>query len=294
MFTVMGATGHTGGVVADRLLAAGKKVRAIGRSTDRLQPLTKRGAEPAVGDANEVAFLTSAFQGAEGVYAMVPPDYAAPDQRAYYNRIGAAIENALRSSGVRKVVFLSSLGGERSEGTGPITGLHDLEERFRRLGIDLLVLRPGYFYENFYSSLGLIKHQGINGGAMEPEIPVTMTATNDIGAVAAEELIGGKFNGTGVRELLGPRDYTMSEATRILGGKIGKPDLKYVRFPDAEFAKALVQAGFSQGAADAFVEMSQAFNTGKIRSLEGRNPRNTTPTTFEKFADQLAAAYRKM
>lgn len=292
MITVMGATGKTGGAAADRLLAAGKKIRAIGRSADRLQPLVKRGAEAAVGDANDLNFLASAFQGAEAVYAMVPPDYAQPDLRKYYNRLGETIEGALKRSGARRVVFLSSLGAELPEGTGPILGLHDLEERFRKLNLDLLILRPGYFYDNFYSSLGLIKHQGINGGATAPDVPIAMTAAQDIGAAAAEELAAGKFKGTVVRELLGPRDYTLAEATRIFGGKIGKPDLKYVQFPDADFAKALAGFGFSQGAANSFVEMAHAFNARKIRSQEGRNPRNTMPTTFETFADELAAAYR--
>lgn len=294
MITVMGATGKTGGSAADRLLAAGKKVRAIGRSADRLRPLVKRGAEAAVGDVNDGSFLAGAFQGAEAVYVMVPPEYSQPDLRKYYNRVGETIEGALKRSGVRRVVFLSSLGAELSEGTGPILGLHDLEERFRKLGIDLLILRPGYFYDNFYSSLGLIKHQGINGSAMAPDVPVAMTATQDIGAAAAEELASGRFKGTVVRELLGPRDYTMVEATRILGGKIGKPDLRYIQFPDADFAKALTQFGFSQGAAESFVEMSHAFNERKVRSQEGRNPRNTMPTPFEAFADQLAAAYQAM
>src|SRR5437867_12780826 len=133
------------------------------------------------------------------------------------------------------MVFLSSLGGDLPGGTGPITGLHDLEERFKTLGVDLLVLRPGYFFENFYGLLGLIKQQGINGGALEPDVPLAMTATQDIGAAAADELSRSEFRGTSVRELLGPRDYTMAETTRILGEKIGRPDLKYVRFPDSDF-----------------------------------------------------------
>ena len=192
------------------------------------------------------------------------------------------------------MVFLSSLGGELPGGTGPIAGLHDLEERFKTLGVDLLILRPGYFYENLHATLGLIKQQGINGGAIDPDVPVTMTATRDIGATAADELKRGEFRGISVRELLGPRDYTLAEATRILGGKIGKPDLKYVRFSDADFAATLVKMGISRGIADSFVEMCQAINSRKVRPLEGRNKSTTMPTPFETVAEQLAAAYRSM
>jgi len=294
MITVMGASGNTGKVVAERLLSSQEKVRAVGRSEDRLRGLRERGAETAVGDARDAAFLTSAFRGAKGVYAMVPPDLSQPDVRKYYASFGETIARAAQDSGVKKMVFLSSLGGELPEGTGPIAGLHDLEERFKKLGLDLLILRPGYFYENLRSSLGLIKQQGLNGSALDPDVPVTMTATRDIGAAAAEELRRGEFRGTSVRELLGPRDYTLTETTRILGTKIGKPDLKYVRFSDADFAAALVKMGASQGVADSFVEMARAINSRTVRSLEGRNKRTTMPTPFETVAEDLAAAYGRL
>lgn len=267
MIAVMGATGHTGSAVADELLRARRPVRVTGRSAERLEPLVRRGAEPAIGDGLDPEFLASAFRGAEAVFAMVPPDYSQPDLRAFYNRWGAAIAGALERSGVRRAAFLSSLGAELPEGTSPIAGLHDVEQRLEPLGLDLLVLRPGYFYENFFSALPLIKHQGINGGG---------------------------FRGVRVRELLGPRDYTMTETTRILGQKIGRPDLRYVQFPDRDFADALVRAGFSPGSAAALVEMAHAFNEGRVRSLQGRNRLTTTATTFETFSDRLAAAYRSL
>ncbi len=292
MIAVMGATGNTGRVVVDRLLSAGRKVRALGRSATRLQPFVNRGAEPITGDAADAGVLTSAFDGAEAIYAMVPPDYSQSDPRRYYDRLGTAIEGAARKSGVRRIVFLSSLGGELSGGTGPIAGLHDVEERLKALGVDLRILRPGYFYDNFFGNLGLIKHQGINGGAVAPDVPVAMVDTGDIGAAAADELARGTFTGTTIRELLGPRDYSMKDATAIIGQKIGKPDLSYIQFPDADVVGALTQAGFSAGTAASFVEMSHALNERRVRSLQGRTAETTMPTPFEAFADRFAAVYR--
>ncbi|MGH7544837.1 MAG: FMN-dependent NADH-azoreductase, partial [Gemmatimonadota bacterium] len=98
--------------------------------------------------------------------------------------------------------------------------------------------------------------------------------------------------GTTVRELLGPRDLTMQEATRILGASIGRPDLEYVQFPYDDYAKALMHAGFSESVAQLFAEMAQAMNAGRVRSLEGRNAQNTTPTTLESWAQEVwAKAY---
>ena len=295
MIAVMGATGNTGGTVAQQLLQGQARVRAIGRSKERLQPLVARGAEAAIGDIKDDLFLAEAFRDAEAVYAMIPPDHRAENQDRRVDEIGEATVRAINDTGVTHVVFLSSLGGELPSGTGPVAGLHRQEERLKRIPrIHLLILRPAYFFENHFGSLPLIKHQGINGGAIAPDVPFPMIATSDIGSVAAAALTARDFRGMTVRELLGPRDLTMREVTGILGGKIGRPDLPYVQFPDEAFVQGMVQAGFAEPVARLFVELSHAINERRVRSLEGRTDRNTTSTSFEEFANLLAAAYERL
>lgn len=291
MIVVMGASGHTGKVAAEALLARGEKVRVLGRDAGRLQALAARGAEVAVGDASDPAFLARAFAGAEAAYTLIPPDVRAPDFRAYQDRIGEATVKALRQAGVKRVAFLSSVGAELPAGTGPIVGLHAQEERLRGLGADVLLLRPGYFFENLYASVPLIQHQGINGSAIAPDVKMSMIATHDIGAAAASVLAARDFSGVQVRNLLGPRDLSMAEVTRMLGARIGKPDLAYVQFPYEAFQGALEQAGLSKDLARLYGEMSKAFNDGIVKPVGGRTPASTTPTTFETFAGELAAAF---
>ena len=292
MITVMGATGHTGKKITEALLKAGEKVRALGRSESKLAGLKSSGAEVLTGDVTDAAFLTKAFRGADAVYTLLPTDRRSPDYRAEQDREGEAIAKAIRDSGVRYVVALSSIGADLSEGTGLIAGLHAQEERLKRLkGVNVLLLRPVSFFENFYETLGLIKHEGINGDSVAPDLSVPMVATRDIADVAAKALKARDWKGIVVRELLGPRDLSYSEATRILGQRIGKPDLRYVQFSYADEAKALVQAGLSESFASLYVEMTRAFNEGKVKSGKGRTPENTTPTQFEDFAGELARAY---
>jgi uncharacterized protein YbjT (DUF2867 family) len=292
MIAVMGAAGNTGRVVAEALLAKGEKVRVLGRDAGKLEAFRARGAEVVAGDAADAGFLAKAFASAEAAYTLIPPDMAVPAFRAYQDRIGAAIAKALREAKVRRVVLLSSLGAEHPAGTGPIAGLFAQEARLRELGIDALFLRAGYFYENTFASLPLVRHQGMNGGALAPDVPVAMVATRDIGAAAAAALLARDFSGPTVRDLVGPRDYTLREVTRVLGAAIGKPDLAYVQFPYDAFAGALVQAGLSPDLAGQYAEMSRALNEGRIRPTQGRTPRTTGTTTFEEFAPALAAAYR--
>ena len=291
MITVMGATGNTGRVTAEALLSRGEKVRVVGRDAGKLAPLVARGAEAAVGSASDASFLGRAFAGAETAYTLLPPDMGVPDLRAHQDRVGEATVQALRQAGVKRVVFLSSVGADLPSGTGPIAGLHAQEERLRKLGAAVLLLRPGYFFENFHSSLPMIRHQGMNGGAIAPDVKMAMIATRDIGAAAAAAIAARDFSGVEVRNLLGPRDLSLAEATRILGAAIGKPDLAYVQFPYDAFAAALVQAGLTPDLARLYAEMARAFNDGIVKVVGGRTAASTTPTTFESFAKELAAAY---
>jgi uncharacterized protein YbjT (DUF2867 family) len=291
--TVLGATGKTGRAATERLLARGVQVRAVARSASKLVELEKMGARTAAVDVYDVTALTETLRGSDAVYALIPSDYHAPDLLGQYARSADSIARAVLASGVRRVAVLSSLGAELPSGTGPIAGLHSVEERFKSLtGVDLLVLRAGYFYENHFGTLGLIKSQGINGAATAPDVPMATIEPRDVGAAAADALASADFSGVSVRELVGPRDLTMSEATRILGAAIGKPDLKYVQLPDEAVVKALKGAGLADDAARLLVEMSHAFSERKVRPQQPRTPKNTGPTTFESFAQQFAAAYR--
>jgi uncharacterized protein YbjT (DUF2867 family) len=287
---VMGATGNIGGRISEQLLAAGHAVRALGRSLEKLAGLKSRVAEVLAGDVADAAFLTKAFTGTDGVFTLLPPNPVSPDFVAEAARNGASIAEAIARSGVRHAIALSSVGADRPAGTGPIAGLHAQEQRLRALSnTSVLVLRPGYFFENFLHVLPLIRHQGINGGGAAGATTIPMIATRDIADFAARKLAARDWTGFTVQELLGPRDLSLDEATRIIGAAIGKPDLGYVQFPYADYSAALQQNGLSKSVADLYAEMEKAFDDGLVVSQEGRSATNTTPTTFEQFAREVVA-----
>lgn len=294
LVAVTGATGHIGAELVRQLRQRGAGVRAIGRGSERLQPLAALGAEPHVGSVDDVSFLTRAFGGTAAVFALIPPDYAAPDHRAYQRRIAESYARAIESAKVPRAISLSSLGAELDGGTGPIAGLHDLEKRLEQVsGLHVLHLRPTYFMENELNAIGVIRSAGILGSALKAALVRTLIATRDIAAVAAELLAALTFTGRSVRELLGPREYTSRDVASILGAAIGKPELPYVEFKYDDVRKALLQHGMSKNVADVFVEMYEAINSGRVHSLQGRRPETTTPTTLPQFAqDTFAPAFR--
>ena len=292
MFTIMGATGNIGSKITNLLLSKNKTVNVIGRSEDRLQQFVDKGATAVLGDANDAYFLSQAFTDSEAVFAMIPPDYAAMDFRQYQNKIGDRIATAIEKSGVSHVVNLSSHGAHLPDRTGPILGLRDQEQRLNQIkSVHVLHLRPTFFMENMLMSIDMIKNMGINGSHIRGDLPFAMIATQDIAQVAAQHMLKRDFSGKTAKELLGPRDISMDEATRIIGEKIGKPELSYTQFPREEYINGMVQAGLSQDMAEQLAELDAGINDRLFGSGEPRTEENRTPTDFNEFADFFAQVY---
>ncbi len=291
LIVVTGATGHIGGSLTRQLVAKGRKVRALARNADKLKDL--KGAEAFAADLNDAAALKKAFAGAEAAFVMIPPNLGARDFRKYQNEVGEAQAQAIKDAGVRYVVHLSSVGAHLSQGAGPVNGLYDNEQRLNKLGVNVLHLRPTYFMENLLMNVGMIKGMGIAGSPLRPDVKIPIIATRDIADVAAARLLALDFKGIEVQELLGPKDYTMAEATAVLGKAIGKGDLKYVQFPYEDALKAMVGMGISPDVAGLFNEMNKGFNEGIVTATQQRGAKTNTPTTLEQFAqDTFAPAFK--
>jgi len=284
MYVILGATGNTGSVVAENLLAKRQKVRAVGRNKERLAALAKRGAETLEGDISDSNFLTRAFDGAQAVYFLAPPLPTSNDYAAYQDLVVDAGTSALQTARVRHVVTLSSVGADRESGTGPVAGLHRMESKFSHIsGLNALHLRAGYFMENTLPQVGVIQNFGMVAGPMRPDLALPMIATKDIGDAAAQALLTLDFSGQHTRELLGQRDVTYTDVAHIIGAAIRKPNLPYRQLPADQFIQALTQMGMTRNFAELLIEMTTALNEGSMKALEPRSAANSTPTSYEQF-----------
>jgi uncharacterized protein YbjT (DUF2867 family) len=290
MYVITGATGHTGTVIADALLAKGQKVRVIGRSKDRLESFVAKGAEAFVADVKDAAALTKAFDGARAVYAMVSSDPTAEDFRGEQERVTDSLAAAIEKSGAPYAICLSSIGADKSERVGPVNGLYSFEQKIQRIpNLNALILRPSSFMENNLAQVKIIQSMGTTGGLLKGDLAIAQIATRDIGAYAAEAFLQLKFTGKTTRELQGQRDVSMKETATIFGKAIGKPTLGYSQFPGFAVEMALKQMGMSASLVKLMLEMNEALNTGWMKALEPRSAENTTPTSIETFATEVFA-----
>jgi uncharacterized protein YbjT (DUF2867 family) len=285
-YVILGATGNTGSIIADTLLSGRKRVRVVGRDAGRLQRFVRKGAEAFTGDASDAGALTKAFRGARAAYLLLPPITSREDQE----RESDAIAKAVKESGVRYAVNLSSYGAHVPKGTGPVTGLHSAEQKLNAINdLNVLHLRAAYFMENNLAAIDMIHGMGLLGHALLPELKLPMIATPDVGAYAAQRLLDLDFSGKQTHELLGERDLSMTEVTALIGRGIGKPDLRYEQFPYDQVQQVLEQMGMSPKKAAVYIEMFEAINTGLLAAQERRSAENSTPTSFETFVQGVFA-----
>jgi len=293
MYVITGATGNTGKKIVEHLLKAGKAVKALGRDAHKLQALAEQGAELGIGDLKDADFLSEQFAGAQAVYALIPPKWDLQEPwRNYQRRVGAAISTALERSAVKHVVVLSSNGAQMPEGAGPVSGLYEFEQMLQKIqGLNILSLRAGFFMQNFFAQIPMIKQAGIMGYSMKADVKLPIVHTDDIAAVATKHLLALDFKGMQVVFVPGQRDLSMQEVAEVLGKAIGKPELPYVAFSPADAKAGMLQSGIPETIADGYNELFEALSSGKYLSDYQRTPENTTPTSIEDFAKEFAAAY---
>jgi len=290
MYVVLGATGNTGSVAAKRLLEQGEKVRVVGRDAGKLAQLTQLGAESVTADATDVAALTKAFDGATAAYVLLPPRAKDPELLSSGDKMSTAITEAIRATGISHVVLLSSIAAHHPNKTGPIQGLHTFEEKLKQVAnLNALFLRPGPFMENFLMLIPLVHSMGFLAGGIDGDLKMPLIATRDIGAVAADALQKRDFTRFSTRELHGQRDISHDQAAKAIGAAIGKPKLSYKHFPNFLIEQGMKQMGIPGKTAALMSEMNDAANDRRLKPLEERSEKNTTPTTIEDWAREVFA-----
>jgi uncharacterized protein YbjT (DUF2867 family) len=205
--------------------------------------------------------LETTFKGADAIYAMVPPNLGATNMKDALAAVGKSYADAIRTSGVKKVVLLSSIGAHLPGGTGPITAIHRTENYLNALeDVTVISLRAAYFYFNFYSNIQMIKHMGIIGGNIGADKFMALVHPEDI-AEAAANALQSSVKGKRVEYVVGD-ERTTTDIAKVLGAAIGKPDLQWIAFSDEQALSGMVQAGLPEEAAKNYVEMGNAINSG--------------------------------
>jgi uncharacterized protein YbjT (DUF2867 family) len=285
-----GSLGNISKPLASKLIAAGHQVTVISSNIAKTADIQALGATAAIGSITDVPFLVSVFTGADAIYTMVPPNFAVPDLIQYFATIGAYYAEAIRQSGVTRVVNLSSVGAHLTSGNGAGLGAHHVENTLNALeNVSVKHVRAPFFYTNFYNYIEMIRQQGFLGGNYDSNTRLIMVHPEDIAVATAEELL---LQSTGVRYLASD-SRTTGEIAGVLGTAIGKPSLQWVEFSNEQALQGMLQGGAPEVFAKLFVETGTAVRSGKLWEDYDLHKPVLGERKLETFAKEFAKEFAK-
>jgi len=286
LITITTPTGHIGRRLVELLVAAGRAVTIIARHPEKLSPWLRAREIVRQASFEDAAAVARATEGTDVLFWVTPLSASAPNVRAWYRKIADALRYAVRINQIPRVVNLSSIGADRADGLGAISGLHDVEQAANDAADAVLHLRPGFFMENFLTQLDSIRRDSKLCWLYPGHARLSMIATCDIAQFAAEKLIDDSWSGHSVRGLHGPADLSLDQATKILGVVTGR-DLEHIQMTPDEFRWFSRRWGMSQDLTESYIEMFETFDRlGWSRLGEPRTPETTTRTSLGAWASQ--------
>ena len=291
---VTGSIGNISKPLTKELVQKGHHVTVISSNQERQKDIEALGAEAAIGSLEDVDFLVATFSHADALYCMVPPNNYFDlnlDLIAYYRRLGNNYAQAIKQSGIKRVVNLSSIGAHLDQGSGILLGAHNVEQILNELSSDVAIthLRPCSFYYNLYAYAETIKKEGLIAANYGADDTIPWVSPIDIAAAIAEEivtpLVGRKVRYVASEELTG------NEAASILGAAIGKPGLKWIMISNAQMLSDLEAAGMNPKIAAGLVEMYASLHSGVLAEDYYRNKSTVMgKVKVVDFAKEFAAA----
>jgi uncharacterized protein YbjT (DUF2867 family) len=297
--TITGSLGHIGKPLVQELVKKGHSVTVISSQNERRNDIEALGGKAAIGTVEDVQFLASAFTGADAVYCMLPPPNLFDpnlDIMALTNKTVGNYVQAIQKSGVKQVVYLSSIGADMDEGNGMLAFHHLAEGIMKKLPSDVSItfIRPGGFYYNILNFINFIKTQGAIISNYGAEDIVPWVSPIDIAAAIAEEIVKPlATEKTRKVRYVASEELSCNEVARILGAAIGKPDLQWNVISDEQLLGGMKSFGMNPVLAKGFIDMNAAMHTGKLFEDYNRNKPALGKVKVKDFAKEFAVAFNR-
>lgn len=293
---ITGSLGNISKPLAKELVQKGHEITVISSNPENQKAIEELGAKAAIGSVEDVAFLTDTFKGADAIYCMIPrANYFDPnlDLDAFTRNIGNSYAEAIQKSGVKRVVFLSSIGAHLEKNSGIILRYNEIEAVLNKLkGVSITFMRPTSFFYNLLAYIPVIKNHGIIAVNYGVGKTIPWVSPLDIASAIAEELTT-PLDGKKIRYVVS-EELTGEETAVILGNAIGKPDLKWTSITDGETLNGLINVGIQPKIAAGLVEMYAGLNNGVLAEDFIRNkPAVFGKTKLADYAKDFAVIYNQ-
>jgi nucleoside-diphosphate-sugar epimerase len=292
--TVTGSLGNISRILTEKLVSAGHEVKVVTSNAERAKEIEQLNAIPLVGSIEDFELVKKAFAGSEAVYLMIPPNFQTADLKQYIKTVGEQYANALKETGVKYAVNLSSIGSHLENGLGPTGANFYVEQKLNELqNVNVFHLRPGMFLTNFYGAIPMIKHQNVLGNNFGGTVNLPLTHPKDIAKAAFKALNDLSFSGKQMQYIVSDEKNGF-EVAETLSNAVGKPGVNWIEFSDEQLLGALMQNGFSEQMAKVYmVEIGVALKDGSFMEDYNKNKSlSVGGTTLQDFSKEFAMAYQ--
>jgi uncharacterized protein YbjT (DUF2867 family) len=278
MYVILGASGQVGSAIVDHLLAKKLTVKAVIHHPEKASEIKAKGAEVAVADAMDLNSLIEAFKDGDTLFAITPETFKNEDVLGETKTMLENYKQAIKASGIKKIVGLSSIGAQYSEGTGNLLMSYMLEHAFTDLTIPQTFVRPAYYYSNWLAQLPEVKKSGILPTFYPTDLALPMASPMDVASFVAEVLV--KDNESKIYEIVGPEKLSSDDVAAAFGEVLGKT-VKAKQIPREEWDPTLQEIGFSPDARKNFIDMIQTV-------VDGRTDPENSGTTLVKLKTRIS------
>jgi uncharacterized protein YbjT (DUF2867 family) len=283
MIVVTTPTGQIGQHVVRGLLAAGEQVRVIVRDRNRLPGEVLEQVQVVEGNHNDPAITLAAFEGAEAVFYVVPPDPSSQDVREHYRAFAESAAAAVTAHGVRRVVAVTTLGRGYDAEAGHLSAALEAEPILEATGVDYRALAMPFFMDNLLAQASALKEQGMFYMPNTADQVLLVIATPDIAQAAVAQLLDSSWTGQDIVPVVSPDRLTPTQMAEVISDVLGSP-VSYQQVSTEQYIATLSQYGMSPAWVQGLADMATAQNEG-IYTAQTQHLDDAAPTSFRTWCE---------
>ncbi|MCW2393745.1 MULTISPECIES: NAD(P)H-binding protein [unclassified Sphingobium] len=286
MIVITAPTSQIGSKLVGTLLDAGAPLRLIVRDAGKLPASVRDRVELLEGSHGDPAIVDRAFDGADALFWLAPPDVTKTQEQAYLDFTRPAAK-AIRRHAVPRVVAITALGRGTpwQDRAGLVTTSLRMDDLLMASGVAYRGLAMPSFMENTARQAGVIREKGLFVGPIRPDRKLPLTATRDMATAAARLLTDRDWTGQSDLPVLGPEDLSFDDQAVILSEVIGRP-VSYQQISFDQFRQQFLDRGASESFAQGYVDMYRAKDEG-IDNVAQRSPETSGQTSFRTFCKAI-------